>query len=153
MSDRAAADFPDKIRCQETGVIPTTLRDHVERDGRNIGKAIPKKSNAGIASAGFDMKTPEAPKDAATLIPEKTHVDPALVAKAAWRPGIKGHDARAFEALEQAANVSIDEVQVKAQKNARPMPKGEEKKKRVDNTVIQIQSAKGNYTHDCGSIS
>jgi hypothetical protein len=81
MSDRAVAGFPHKIRSQETGVIPTTLRDHVERDGKNIGKAIPKKSNAGIASAGFDLETPEAPKDAATLIPEKTHVDPVLVAK------------------------------------------------------------------------
>ncbi|MDR1112007.1 MAG: hypothetical protein LBP92_15260, partial [Deltaproteobacteria bacterium] len=100
-----------------------------------------EKSNAGIASAGFDLETPEAPKDAATLIPEKTHVDPVLVAEAALRLGIKGHDARAFEASGQTASVSIDGVQVKAQKIGRPMPDGEEKKKRVDNIVIHVQSS------------
>jgi hypothetical protein len=124
----SAADFLNKMRCQETGVIPTSLRNHVERNENGIGKAIPKKSNAGIVSAGFDLETLEPPKDAATLILGKTHVDPGLVAKAAKILGIKKYNASDFKAYRQMVSVSIDEVQVKAQKNGRPMPDGEEKR-------------------------
>jgi hypothetical protein len=142
MSDRAAARWLNRIRCQETGIKPTTVRNHIERDGAKIASVIREKAEAAITAAGFDsdslLQKPEIRESPALC-------DPADVEFAAAELGLKDFNAADYEMPGKTANISVDDVCVKSQKPNRPMPEGVEKKKRVDNTVIHFENSDGKY--------
>jgi hypothetical protein len=50
-----------------------------------------------------------------------------------------------YENPEETANISVNDICVKAQNPSRPMPEGQEKKKRVNNTVAHIENKDGKY--------
>jgi hypothetical protein len=71
--------------------------------------------------------------------------DPKIVKTAAENLGIKDYNPSDYEAFDESVNISVDDICVKAQKPKRPMPAGQEKKKRVDNTVVHIENKDGKY--------
>jgi hypothetical protein len=145
MSDRETADWLNRIRCQQTGVIPTTVRNRIERDGMNLAAVISAKADAAIAALDFDCSDALLREDSASEDDESFFCDRETVAAAAKKLGIDRFNVADYEAPDRTANISVDDVCVKAQKPNRPMPDGTEKKKREDNTVIHFQTDEGKY--------
>ena len=138
MSDRNAATMLNRMRREENGIIPTTLRNNVEREGMAIKSQKEELAEEALLANGFTV-------DAELTQPERVdkdeakHISYETVQKAADAIGVKHFDQCDYEDIEASVNVSIDDVGVKRQSEMRPKDKGEEQPKRVNNTVIHVQ--------------
>jgi hypothetical protein len=127
-------------------INPMTLRNQIERIGLNINASISQKTEEALSRAGFCG-------DVAPMMPEIRQPDlqsfalaPEKVMSVAKIAKIENYNVNDFEDSTKVFNASVDDICVKSQNPKRPMPKGKEKKKRVDNTVIHCQSEEGQYT-------
>jgi hypothetical protein len=71
---------------------------------------------------------------------------PTIVKNAAINLGIKEYNPDGYEGPNYSANISIDDVCVKAQKPNRPMPDGQEKKKALTILSPILRTARGNMS-------
>jgi hypothetical protein len=146
LSFRATAELLNRIRGQEEGgVIPTTVRNQLEREGQEIQSSIISVSEEALSSSEYDNWKNSPPKPLNSFDDEKYSFAPDKVAAAANELNIKSYNVNDYEAPEFTANVSVDDVSVKGQNPLRPMPVGLEKRKHIATTVIQIESQEGKY--------
>jgi hypothetical protein len=138
MSDRKAASVLNRIRREPGGIIPTTLRNNVEREGIAIQRKKEELAVEALLANGFtadgELTQPEK-----VVIDEPRHIEHEIVQKAAKALDIESFTPSDYEDLETSVNVSIDDVGVKRQSEMRPKDEEKEQAKRVNNTVIHVQ--------------
>jgi hypothetical protein len=134
-------------RDQDSGaIIPMTLRNQAERHGEKITSAISQKAEQALSKAGFNNDVKQLTQKESSDWLRSCALAPDEVIKAAEEAKIKGYDVADYEDPSKVLNIYADDICVKAQNPKRPMPQGMEKKKRVDTTVVHLQSNAGQYT-------
>jgi hypothetical protein len=138
MSDRKAAARLNRVRREGSGIIPTTLRNNVEREGMAIQRQKEALAECALLENGFTA-------DAGLVHPEEfvkdalKQIDPEVVRKTAEAQNIQDFESAEYEDPADCVNISIDDVCVKRQSEMRPRDEAKEQPKRVNNTVIHIQ--------------
>ena len=151
VSVRRATHFLNRIRHEEQGISPTTYRNTIEREGIAIQKHTEQKCETILLDKGFDSSGEL--QDADAFIPsEKQHIEQAVIESAAIELNIWDYDAAEYELPEKAVNVSIDDVGVKRQTEMRPKDETQHQAKKVNNTVIHVQSGEKSYILNAASI-
>lgn len=150
MSDRKAATRLNRIRQESKGLIVTTYRNTVEREGEKIAEHIERKCEEAIEANGFGVDgelnenvgfTPEA----------KQYILAETLGEASAKLQIKKVSVSDYELPESAVNISVDDVVVKRQTETRP--RGEkEQPKQVNNSVIHIENSVGKYILNSSSV-
>jgi len=138
MTDRKAALRLNRLRRETCGIIPTTLRNNVEREGIAIMRRKESLAEQALLANGFTADA-ELTQPGTFVANEQKHMDIETVQKAADAMNIKHFDPSAYEDPETSVNISIDDVCVKRQSEMRPKNEGKEQPKRVNNTVIHVQ--------------
>jgi len=150
MSDRAASRRLNRIRHESKGIIATTYRNIVEREGQKIAEHIEKKCDLALEANGFSNSGDL--KDGVEFKPEAgTHIPIEILGAAAAELRIKKVRVSEYEHPENAVNISADDVCVKRQTETRPRPE-KEQPKRVDNSVIHVESNAGKYILNSSSV-
>jgi len=151
VSVRRAAHFLNRMRLEEKGVSPTTYRNTVEREGAAIQERMEEKSESALLSNGFDRNG--VLLNAQAFVPnERQHIDQPVIESAAIDLNIWDYDAKDYELPTESVYASIDDVGVKRQTETRPKDEEKQQPKRVDNTVIHVQSGKKSYILNTASI-
>jgi hypothetical protein len=143
-SVRSAARRLNRLRLQEDGIKPTTLRNTVEREGKAMADKMGATVQTAFSAHGFCPDGTPAEGTAIMLEPEAHREDEAVAACAAAL-NISQADAAEYEPIEGAVNISMDEVGVKAQAPQRSLPEGADRPKQVRQTVVHVQYGKGRY--------
>ena len=138
MSDRKAAARLNRLRRETDGIIPTTLRNIVEREGLTIQRQREALAQIALLDNGFTTEA-ELVQPERVVLEEERHIDPETVRKAACAKNIRRFEAQAYEDPEASISISIDDVCVKRQSETRPRNEAEEQPKRVNNTVVHVQ--------------
>jgi hypothetical protein len=152
VSVRRASQILNRIRLEEKGISPTTYRNTIEREGEAIQKRIEQKCEETLLSNGFD-------REGALLDPEtfttnkEQHIEQTVIESASIDLNMWEYNASDYELPSETVNVSIDDVGVKRQTEMRPKDDGKQQPKRVDNTVIHIESGKKSYILNAASIT
>ena len=151
VSVRRATDFLNRVRLEEKGISPTTYRNTVERVGAAIQERMEQKCEEVLLHNGFDRNG--ALPDTESFMPnEVRHIEQAEIENASIDLHIWEYEAPDYELPNETVNVSIDDVGVKRQTEMRPRDGEKQQPKRVDNTVIHIQSGKKTYILNTTSI-
>jgi hypothetical protein len=151
MSDRKAAARLNRIRHEEKGAIPTTYRNLVEREGAAIQKRMEEKCEAEFQQNGFDRNAEL--QEGSSFTPERhVHMKQAAIENAAIKLNIWEYSASDYESPENTVNISVDDVCVKRQTEKRPKDDKAEQPKRVDNTVIHVESRGKSYVLNAASL-
>ena len=145
LSYRDTARSLNRIRLQDNGATPTTVRNQTERDGIAIQETKMAKALVAFCEHGFEvngLKKPETTIDfsKATL---KT-ADSNAVSGAGRKLGILAQETD-YEALGSAVNISVDEVCCKQQSSKRPCLNRENEPKQLRNTVVHVQYGSKGY--------
>jgi len=152
VSVRRAAYFLNRIRHEDKGISPTTYRNTIEREGIAIQERIEQKCESLLLSNGFDCNG-ILPESEIFIPNEGLHVEQPIIESAAIELNIWEYDANDYELPSETVNVSIDDVGVKRQTQMRPKDETKHQVKKVNNTVIHVQSGKKSYTLNAASIA
>ena len=153
MSDRKGASRLNRIRLEQKGISPTTYRNTVEREGKAIQKDIERKCEKAICKNGFDVDVENGVScDFGFKTDESKTMELKDVRSAADELEIKEFDLSEYELQESAVNISVDDVCVKKQSDVRPKEEESTKKRRVNNTVVHVESDKGDYILNASSL-
>lgn len=151
MSDRKAAKRLNRIRHEIQGINPTTYRNTIEREGREIQRSIEKKCEAALLQNGFNTNGELLAKS--EFKPNKSeNINCKDIENAAADLNIKAFKISDYESSEQAINISVDDVCVKRQSDTRPKADKSMQPKRVYNTVIHVQNVKGSYILNASTL-
>ena len=152
LSTRDTSSLIDLISGRNDVIIPTTVRNHLERHGTEIAAKLSEMVNEALSPDDIkEALERDLPYD---LFNEpRFTMDPTLVSAAADNLGVTMYNQDDYENPDLSANISIDDICVKAQKPMRPMLDGKEKKKRVDNTVAHIENIEGKYVFNGDGIA
>lgn len=151
VSVRRAVYFLNRMRLEEKGISPTTYRNMIEREGAAMQKQMAQKCEAALLGNGFDGNG--AIQDAETFIPDEgRYIEQAVIESATIDLNIWDYNAEDYELPNETVYVSIDDVGVKRQTETRPKDEEKQQPKRVDNTVIHVQSGKKSYILNAISI-
>ena len=155
-SYRKTAKLINRIRHQEQGGTPyRTLQESTEKEGHNLNNYIEEKSKCILQHNGFTEdgvhigpKVPAAENQAVRLSNE---IVANAVEKCTGDPSVRDdilNNPVPYEDPENTVNISIDDVNVKKQKEARKEPGGSEKTKckYVHNTVVHVAKGDKSYT-------
>jgi hypothetical protein len=149
-SNRKAAKRLNRIRQEEKGIGATTYRNIVEREGSAIERQIEQQCEESLLSNGFNAEGELV--DGANITPnERRHIEQAAIENAAIKLNIWEYNAHDYEHPAETVNVSIDDVCVKRQTETRPGNK-EIQPKRVDNTIVHVQSGRKSYILNSASL-
>jgi len=149
-SNRKAASRLNRIRLEESGIGATTYRNIVEREGEAIQERIEQQCEESLLGNGFSSNG-ELLEETAFIPNEKRYIDQAAIEQAAIKLNIWEYEATDYELPIEAVNVSIDDVCVNRQTETRPGDK-ETQPKRVDNTVVHIQTKDKSYILNAASL-
>jgi len=152
MSTRNAARRINRIRHESKGISATTLRNMVEREGKQIQECIEKKCTQVLEQNGFDSAG-ELTAELVFLPVQTKYIDQEVLAAAASALNIKEYQQSDYESPDTSLNISIDDVGVKRQAETRPKPEEDNQAKRVNNTVVHIQSEQGNYILNAANLT
>jgi len=144
MSMRNAAIRLNRLRRENKGIIPTTLRNNIEREGTLIQREKEKLATKALLSNGFNSHA-EIIQPEQFIQDEAKYIQAEIVQKAAESKNIKRFEVTDYESAENAVNISIDDVFTKRQSEMRPKDESKEQAKRVSNTVIHVQ--RGEHKH------
>ena len=152
LSSRKTVELLNRMRLEEGGAKATTVRNQAEASGKEIEKHIFKLTEKTLNEKGFSVEGK--PNEAGKYKEDKReHLDMTAIAEAAAESEIKGAiHLRDYEKGEQSVNVSIDEVCTKAQKPSRPMAENAKRAKKINNTVVHIESGVGKYIINSSKI-
>ena len=150
MSDRAAARRLNRIRHESKGMIATTYRNTVEREGQKIAKHIEQKCEEALEANGFSEACEL--KEGTEFTAEVSQYMPIeAIGSAMAERNIKKARVSEYELPENAVNISVDDVGVKRQTETRPRGEAEQPK-RVNNSVIHVENSVGKYTLNGSSL-
>jgi hypothetical protein len=149
MSVRNAASILNRMRRSDNGIIDTTFRNCVEREGASIQQYIERKAAAAIEEKGLAVDNSGAVtwKETANKVMQEDfkscpkHIDAHVVHAVAKSLKLEegSYDPTDYEY--SGVNISSDEVGVKRQTESRPREDGKVQPKSVQNTVIHIELA------------
>jgi len=153
-SFRNGTSLLNRVRRTDNGIIETTFRNCVERDGISIQHHMEEKTAAAMDEKGLaiDEKGIVTWKENGKKVTQDDFISShaliyaEIVHAEAKRLKLKegSYNPSDYEAL--GVNISADEVGVKRQTESRPREEGKAQPKRVDNTVLQVEMA--NETDD-----
>ena len=143
MSVRKATRRLNRIRHESQGIIATTYRNTVEREGQKIAEHIEKKCEEALESNGFSVAG-ELKEDTEFTAETSQSMPIEAIGAAMAERNVKKAYVSEYESPECTVNVSIDDVGVKRQTETRPHGE-KEQPKRVNNSVIHVESAAGKY--------
>jgi len=143
-SDRNAAKRLNRIRLEDCGIIPTTYRNTVEREGQRIQERIEQKCEEALVHNGFSADG-TLPEETPFTYDEPKSIDTQTIAAAAAELNISGVNPSDYESPDETVNISLDDVCVKRQTKTRPKDETVQQLKRVNNTVIHVQHKKRGY--------
>jgi len=144
-SYRDTAAKLNRVRNQESGAKPTTVRNQIEREGLNIQEAKIRAAESAFTEHGFEPdghKKPEVILDFTEAV-QKT-ADPGDVSGIASELGVSANVSD-YEDKDSVISISVDEVCCKQQAASRPSPNREKEPKQVRNTVIHVGHKKNGY--------
>ena len=150
-STRKASSRLNRIRLEKSRANPTTYRNIVEREGMAIQAHLEAKCEEAFVENGFDKNGTLHYASAFTPDPQQ-HICQAAIEDAAIDLNIWGYETSDYELPGESVNISIDDVGVKRQTEMRPKDTEREQPKRVDNTVIHVQSGKKSYILNASSL-
>ena len=152
VSVRKASHLLNRLRLEKEGISPTTLRNTIEREGAAMQRQIAQKCETVLLGNGFDSSG--ALRDAERFAPsEVRHIEQAAIENASIELNMWEYNAADYELPSETVNVSIDDVGVKRQTETRPKDETKQHPKRVDNTVIHVQSGKKSYILNAASVA
>jgi hypothetical protein len=151
MSVRAATRRLNRMRLENKGIIPTTYRNLIEREGKKIQEHLETKCEEALVKNGFNMNG-EAPKGYKISSECIKSVKTDDVKKAAEKLNVSEYELTDYELPETTISISADEVGVKRQTAIRPRPENSQQPKRVDNTVIHVQNENGKYILNAATL-
>ena len=148
-SYRNGAYLINRIRRNDNGIIETTFRNCVEREGDSIQRCMEEKTAAaidekGIAVDGNGVVTwKESGKTVAQgdIVSSPEYIDPEIVHAAAKKLKLEAGSYDLSDYERSGVNISSDEVGVKRQTESRPREEGKAQPKKVQNTVIHVEIA------------
>ena len=150
-STRKAADRLNRLRLETKGISPTTYRNTIENEGAAIQERMAEMCESALISNGFDNDGTL--PDTESFMPNKErHIEQAAIESAAIDLNIWDYNASDYELPTETVYVSVDDVGVKRQTEMRPKNEGKQQPKRVDNTVVHVQSGKKSYILNSASI-
>lgn len=144
-SCRETAAMLNRIRLQDDGAKPTTVRNQAEREGMSIHEAKIGKAQVAFQTCGFDAdghKKPETSLDFSQAMLKIANYD--AVSKASQELAVST-DFKDYEAIDCAVNISVDEVCCKQQSAKRPCVNRENEPKQIKNTVVHVQKGNNSY--------
>jgi len=144
----------NRMRRVDKGIIETTFRNSVEREGISIQQHMEEKAEAAIDEKGLNIdnngvviwKGTQNKVTQDDFIFSHTHIDAETVHAAAQRLKLPEGSYNPTDYELSGVNISSDEVGVKRQTETRPRDEGKAQPKRVENTVIHVEMA--NETDD-----
>jgi len=158
-SIRSATYILNRMRRTDNGIIETTFRNCVEREGDSIQRCIEEKIATAIDEKGLAVdkkgvtiwKETGEKVEASDFASNSAHIDAQVVHAVAKSLRLEegSYDPSDYE--QSAVNISADEVGVKRQTESRPQKEGKMQPKRVENTVIHVEVA--NEAEDPGVAS
>jgi hypothetical protein len=151
MTDRKAASRLNRLRREPGGIIPTTLRNSVEREGMAMQRQKEALAEKALRDNGFTADAKPAQPDK-FVKDEQKHIAEETVQMAAEARGIEVFEVAEYEDPATAANISIDDVCVKRQGEMRPRDAEKEQPKRVNNTVVHVQQGDRSYLLNAESV-
>lgn len=149
MSYRNATSLLNRMRRTNSGIIETTFRNCVEREGKFIQQYIEEKTAAAIDEKGLvvDENDDVVCKETGKKVTEDdftistTHIDAEMVHATAKRLKMEVGSYNPSDYECSGVNISADEVGVKKQTEIRPREEEKAQPKRVENTVIHVEMA------------
>jgi len=144
MSYRDSARILNRIRNQETGATPTTMRNQTESEGQSIYEAMDKIAEITFEENGFTQSGTKKPETTIELTEDVKNTQEACVVSDLSKELEVEISTEEFEAGE-SINISIDEVCCKHQASKRPCENREKEPKQVRNTVIHVQQGDKTY--------
>lgn len=151
-SNRKAASRLNRIRLEKDGVSPTTYRNIIEHEGVAIQAQMERKCEEVLVSNGFD-RSGVMLEDTRFTPNQQRHMEQAAIECAAIKLNMWTYDASDYELPEETVNVSIDGVCVKRQTETRPKVEENQQPKRVDNTIVHVQSGRKSYILNAASLT
>ena len=151
----------NRMRRTDGGIISTTFRNCVEREGDSAQRCMEELTAGAIDEKGFSVDgngivTWKETGEKVThdgFISDPAHIDEEIVHAAAKRLKLEegSYDPSDYE--QSGVNISPDEVGVKQQTENRPPEEGQVQPKRVENTVIHVEMANETDNPDVASSS
>jgi len=153
-SFRDGAELLNRMRRVDDGIIETTFRNSVEREGLSIQQYMENKTTLAIEEKGLEVNEKDAviwkeTGEKATkddFVPTPAHIDAETVHAAAKKLHLEEGSYNLSDYEWSSVSISADEVGVKRQTENRPPEEGKKQPKRVENTVIHIEMS--NKTDD-----
>jgi len=147
MSVRNGTKILNRIRRTDNGIIETTFRNCVEREGASVQRFVEEKTAEAIDEKGFAVAVDGVVTWKATgdklskddFIFSPAHIDPESVHAAAKSLKLEKGSYNPSDYELSGVNISSDEVGVKRQTEDRPREEGKAQPKRVENTVIHVE--------------
>jgi hypothetical protein len=148
-SDRNAAWLINRMRRADKGMIATTLRNCVEREGGSIQRCMDDMAAAAMDEKGLAVDENDAVicKWSREKVAQEDfkhmqeHMDSDTVRAAAKSLKLEDGSYDPSDYERHGVNISSDEVGVKRQTESRPRGDGKAQPKRVENTVIHVEMA------------
>jgi len=152
VSTRKTAELLNRIRMEEEGAKATTVRNQGEKAGKEMEKYIGNLTGETLIENDFSIEGK--PNEREKYEEDKReYIEMPRIAEAGAEIDIKGAIyLKDYENPEQSVNVSIDDVCTKAQKPNRPMGENTKRAKKINNTVVHIESEAGKYIVNSGKI-
>ena len=138
----------NRMRRADRGMIDTTFRNCVEREGESIQRHMDDKAEAAIEEKGLAVgcngvvtwKETDDKVDKVDFMSSSAHIDAQIVHEAAKSLKLEEGSYNPSDYERDAVNISSDEVGVKRQTESRPREEGKGQPKRVESTVIHIET-------------
>ena len=150
MSVRDASRRLNRIRWEGIGIRAQTYRNTVEREGAAINEDIAERCSEVLQENGFSING-ELDENAEFTLESSQYIDIEEIGSAMANLKIKKAKVSDYESEEIAVDISVDDVCVKRQTEVRPRGEVEQPKK-VNNTVIHVENAKGKYILNAESV-
>jgi hypothetical protein len=127
MSTRQSRDCIDLISGEKGWIIPTTLRNRIERAGTEIKAAVSIIAETELNAEEIKETLNKVAPD--YLFDDPCYVtDPARVDATAESLVFTVYNPKDFENSDETTNISVEGICVKVQKSMIPIPEGQEKK-------------------------
>ena len=148
-SVRNGTDILNRMRRADGGIIGTTFRNCVEREGASIQQCMEEKTAAAIDEEGLAVDANgvvtwkesgnRVSKDG--FISNPAQIDAEIVHAAAKRLNLEEGSYNPSDYELSGVNISSDEVGVKRQTESRPREEDKAQPKKVENSVIHVEMA------------
>jgi hypothetical protein len=150
-SYRKTVKLINRIRYQEQGGTPNrTLQENTEKEGRRLIDYIEEKSKRILKNNGFNEEGECLSPPVAFAHTEAVTLADEMISQAAQKANLGdiAENPVPYEDPDHTVNISIDDVNVKKQKDVRKGCEDDEelKRKYVHNTIAHIAKGNKNYT-------